>query len=131
MIVEVNNTFDERRNYVLKNDALTSVETESNTEKLRTDDSLLKSKANVSNGPNAVFEETSKRFSSSWVKDFHVSPFNSRKGSYALSAKDIYTERQIDNVITLSSSKDHLKLVARIFSTGSSLDHLEWVIGII
>ncbi|KAL8993064.1 MAG: hypothetical protein Q9188_007427 [Gyalolechia gomerana] len=104
MIVEVNNTFDERRIYFLKG----SVSTEKGQEGI----------------PAAT---TAGKFKDSWIKDFHVSPFNSRKGSYALSAQDPFSTQsgnmgEIDNTITLSSSKAHAKLVARIFSTQPSID---------
>ena len=67
------------------------------------------------------------KFTDIWMKDFHVSPFNSRKGSYALKALNpfpnvSYTKPTIDNTIILKSSKDHAKLVARLYSTGSALD---------
>ncbi|KAL8954704.1 MAG: hypothetical protein Q9183_006972, partial [Haloplaca sp. 2 TL-2023] len=56
MILEVNNTFDERRMYFLKNlnpDEQNQVET-------------------TTDPPKPKFKTT-------WPKDFHVSPFNSRK----------------------------------------------------
>ena len=63
-------------------------------------------------------------FSDVWEKDFHVSPFNSRKGSYSLRATDplaAYSENgqvQIDNTVVLGSSKESPKLVARVYSEG-------------
>lgn len=67
------------------------------------------------------------KFSDIWMKDFHVSPFNSRKGSYALKALNpfpyaTYDNPKIDNTITLKSSKDYAKLVARLNSTKKALD---------
>ncbi|KAL8940914.1 MAG: hypothetical protein Q9216_002544 [Gyalolechia sp. 2 TL-2023] len=105
MILEVNNTFDERRIYFLKG-ATPPIE---------------------QNEEETSATNPSRKFKHSWIKDFHVSPFNSRKGSYALSAQDpILTQFddaiKIDNTITLSSSKAHAKLVARIFSTQPSID---------
>ncbi|KAK7556128.1 hypothetical protein IWX92DRAFT_370363 [Phyllosticta citricarpa] len=98
MVLEVNNTFDERRMYLLKADGDISGKQNSNTVK---------------------FVET-------WTKDFHVSPFNSRKGSYALTARDpFYGDpgmASIDNNIVLRSSEGHAKLVARIFSEKSPTD---------
>ncbi|KAL9027019.1 MAG: hypothetical protein Q9196_004395, partial [Gyalolechia fulgens] len=101
MIVEVNNTFDERRMYFLK----ASLATEPSEDEV-------------------IAAKTSGKFKDSWTKDFHVSPFNSRKGSYALSAQDPFASHtgKIDNTITLSSSKAHAKLIARIFSTQPSID---------
>jgi DUF1365 family protein len=62
-----------------------------------------------------------------WMKDFHVSPFNSRKGSYTLKALNpfpyvTFNAPAIDNTITLMSSKNHAKVVARLHSTGEPLD---------
>jgi len=103
MLLEVNNTFDERRLYLLdRHDADTVADED---------------------GQNPIFRRT-------WPKDFHVSPFNSRKGSYSLLTHDPgfmsadiskQTCPQIDNTITLRSSKSHAKLVARLFSTGPAL----------
>lgn len=101
MILEVNNTFDERRMYLL-----------------RTDSSKVESSG--SNDANKI-----QTFTETWEKDFHVSPFNSRKGSYSLRAMDPLAafqttgEVKIDNTITLLSSKDHPKLVARVWSSSA------------
>ena len=104
MILEVNNTFDERRMYFLKDSGIGVVE----------------------NG-NMENQLSSAKFAKTWMKDFHVSPFNSRKGSYSLAALDPFSTRlngkgPVDNTITLSSSKEHSKLVARIFSTSKGVD---------
>lgn len=93
MVLEVNNTFDERRMYLLKG----------------------KDQSSHDSTDSSVFTDT-------WAKDFHVSPFNSRKGTYSLKVKDPFDKQHygpctIDNVITLKSSQDHVKLVARVFST--------------
>ena len=107
MILEVNNTFDERRMYLLTPDkTLDLLGADCNGEK--------KSAAPM-------------RFLQTWPKDFHVSPFNSRKGSYSLSASDplIHSpseNRSINNTIVLRSSKTHSKMVARLFSEGPVLD---------
>ncbi|KAF1983263.1 hypothetical protein K402DRAFT_414494 [Aulographum hederae CBS 113979] len=112
MILEVNNTFDERRMYLLKaQDFVGSPSSE---------ESELE---NTRNGNSLV----AKRFKHAWPKDFHVSPFNSRKGSYSLSAIDPFSEGSpspgtIDSTITLKSSKNHPKLVARLFSEGRPID---------
>ena len=106
MILEVNNTFDERRMYFLEKGAI------SPQKQLSFEDGVeLKNESNT--------------LSASWPKDFHVSPFNSRKGSYALTAHDpfgISDAPKISNTITLLSSKDHSKLVARIVSTSKAID---------
>ncbi|KAF4967489.1 hypothetical protein FSARC_4953 [Fusarium sarcochroum] len=67
------------------------------------------------------------RVNATWRKDFHVSPFNSRKGSYSLLASDplgpeMEGFRGLDVTINLSSSKGHPKLTAKLFSEGESLD---------
>ncbi|KAI5367378.1 hypothetical protein Slin15195_G025050 [Septoria linicola] len=101
MILEVNNTFDERRMYLLKSDHTASDE-----------------ESESKSGEALIFTD-------SWEKDFHVSPFNSRKGSYSLKAIDPLAayERtgqiKIDNTIVLKSSKEHPKIVARVFSEGA------------
>ncbi|KAI9831698.1 MAG: hypothetical protein M1819_004764 [Sarea resinae] len=97
MILEVNNTFDERRPYFLKRD-----ETKSDV-------------------------RGSSVFTNRWGKDFHVSPFNSRHGSYSLVAHDPLSKTSdsrcpLDITITLNSSGDHAKLVARAHSTGPAID---------
>ncbi|KAF2150235.1 hypothetical protein K461DRAFT_287825 [Myriangium duriaei CBS 260.36] len=103
MVLEVNNTFGERRMYLLK----------------------VGEGIGQEDGDATVAE--SNRFRDSWTKDFHVSPFNSRKGSYSLQAKNPRTsgdalKTAIDNTITLRSSKGGTKLVARVFSEGQALD---------
>jgi len=107
MILEVNNTFDERRMYFLTPD----------TERL------------VEDGHPEGREHTagSAAFTQTWPKDFHVSPFNSRKGTYSVSATDPLRRSPpgtsaIDNTIVLRSSKSHGKLVARLFSDGLAVD---------
>lgn len=66
-------------------------------------------------------------FKQEWPKDFHVSPFNSRKGSYSLQAFDPLRSvaegrESVDSTITLKSSKGHGKIVARLVSTGQPID---------
>jgi len=101
MILEVNNTFDERRLYLLRPGS--PDETPESPEDEESDNTLF-------------FKET-------WQKDFHVSPFNSRKGTYSLRAIDPvaafqqYGHVKVDNTIVLRSDKGHPKLVARVFST--------------
>ncbi|PNS18091.1 hypothetical protein CAC42_4050 [Sphaceloma murrayae] len=97
MLLEVNNTFDERRMYLLRADEVTAE------------------------------GEAQAKFKKTWTKDFHVSPFNSRKGSYSLQASNPHTpgrmlETAFDNLITLKSSKNEIKLVARVFSEGPAID---------
>lgn len=95
MILEVNNTFDERRMYLLQHDR--TVE------------------------EDASFSANALTFSQAWPKDFHVSPFNDRQGFYSLNASDPYTSNiaKVDNNVTLRSTEGRPKLVARVFSTAN------------
>jgi hypothetical protein len=119
MILEVNNTFDERRMYFLKaNENL-------GASKHLKDSSGTKDAAFVPN--TAELQRETTKFANSWTKDFHVSPFNSRKGEYSLVAYDpLYPTMngrgRIENTIILKSSKADSKLVARIFSLDAPLD---------
>jgi DUF1365 family protein len=93
MILEVNNTFDERRMYFLR----------------KTGSQVLDA------GAKDDF------FMDAWQKDFHVSPFNDRDGCYSVTANDPLAPQLsaagcIDNTISLSSADGKPKLVARVFS---------------
>lgn len=105
VILEVNNTFDERRPYLVLRD--------------------FSAEAEVLGGPTRKSLPSS-RVTGSWPKDFHVSPFNSRKGSYSLLARDplgpgMEGFQGIDVTINLRSSKGNAKLVARLFSEGTAV----------
>ena len=126
MILEVNNTFDERRMYFLKDaEPEDSVFRDKNGNLVPGEESH-----NSSLGRNFPVRGFPNRFAGSWTKDFHVSPFNSRKGAYSLSAVDPFFPylssgagaALVNNVITLSSSKQHPKLIARVFSSSESID---------
>ena len=121
MILEVNNTFDERRLYFLKGSRLEATPTISELNPLSDKGGSLQAREAHQEATECYYENTTK-FVSSWPKDFHVSPFNSRKGSYTLTAYDPFSQGKVDNTITLSSSKDHPKLVAKIISTGNFID---------
>lgn len=93
MILEVNNTFDERRMYFME-------------------------QTNAQDRQDSTEKDI---FIHSWEKDFHVSPFNERGGHYTLKASDPFApdmcgKGHIDNTITLSSSNGRPKVVARVFS---------------
>ena len=108
MILEVNNTFGERRIYLL-------------------DGSTPSSLASTPDSEPSTSDVSKDKFTDIWMKDFHVSPFNSRKGSYALKARNPFPSPHtlvpaIDNTITLKSSKDFAKIVARVNSTGKPHD---------
>ncbi|EFY89689.1 hypothetical protein MAC_04342 [Metarhizium acridum CQMa 102] len=106
IVLEVNNTFDERRPYLVLRDFSPDAQYLTGP---RSEDTLLS------------------RVKGSWAKDFHVSPFNSRKGAYSLIASDplgpgMEGFRGIDVTIILNSSKGHAKLVTRLFSQGEAID---------
>ena len=121
MIAEVNNTFDERRMYFLKE---------------KHSGNCLQRINDMAPGAVNESEEFEKGyFRHAWPKDFHVSPFSSRKGSYVLKARDPTAliiqqpagrknlkEEIIDINASLLSSKGHVKLVTRLSSTGAPLD---------
>ena len=116
MILEVNNTFDERRMYFIKDTAVGILDSlsDANEEGSNNQSTINKSKASA-------------KFTNRWPKDFHVSPFNSRKGSYSLVADDPFSpnsssNKPVDNTVTLSSSKSQAKIIARVFSTSHSID---------
>ncbi|KAI1170955.1 hypothetical protein F4777DRAFT_87329 [Nemania sp. FL0916] len=64
-------------------------------------------------------------FRQSVAKDFHVSPFNSRKGAYQLSTTSPERAANVSMKITLFSSKGHPKLVARWWSDVPPIDPTE------
>lgn len=115
MILEVNNTFGERRIYLLNGTSPSSPARSSGS----------------TPGDDAETVGTKSKFTDLWMKDFHVSPFNSRKGSYTLKAHNPfpyagYDTPTIDNTITLMSSKNHAKVVARLNCVGKPLDPNEF-----
>jgi Protein of unknown function (DUF1365) len=61
-------------------------------------------------------------FKNTMRKDFHVSPFSSRKGSYVLSSSDPMIQDHISLTVTLRSSKEHTKLIANWWSIGPAID---------
>lgn len=92
MILEVNNTFDERRMYFMES-------------------------TNKDSAP----------FKNSWPKDFHVSPFNSRDGSYSVTVQDLVGPKRagqanVDVNIVLHAPHGKPKLVARVFSIGEAVN---------
>ncbi len=121
MIAEVNNTFGERRMYFLQE---------------RNAGDSLPRVHDISPGAATEAENFGDgHFRHAWPKDFHVSPFNSRKGSYLLKARDptalivhqpagnrSLKEEIIDIRASLLSSKGHIKLVTHLSSTGAPLD---------
>lgn len=109
LIAEVNNTFDERRPYVVFDDGKADNQEES-TEDLSARDSAAR-----------------KRMTSSWAKDFHVSPFNSRNGDYSLKTVDPLTPGMkkfggLDMTIVLTASRRRPHMVARLFGDGKPLE---------
>ncbi|KAI1102085.1 hypothetical protein F4804DRAFT_278064 [Jackrogersella minutella] len=114
VVLEVNNTFDERRMYFLTIDV--------------TPESIEAPDKGSSGGATRPRQlNGSKPLKRTWQKDFHVSPFNSRKGAYSVVAHDPLSPDMdgrgpVNTTINLISSKDHAKLVARIFSDGDAID---------
>ena len=99
MILEVNNTFGERTMYLLRE----AVSPDGN---LSTNGTYEKE---ISLAELHVLDERrTKKFTSKWNKDFHVSPFNDREGVYSLTAIDPFgsgvDEAVINNIINLSSA---------------------------
>lgn len=127
IIAEVNNTFGERHIYLLKPSESPAEAADSLPENDTTPiDSSVQSSGSVALGIARPLVAPS-RFTNSWVKEFHVSPFNSRKGTYSIVAYDLLCPSMsgrgfVKNTITLKSSKAHSKLVARIFSEGMPVD---------
>jgi DUF1365 family protein len=92
VIAEVNNTFSERRMYLFSNS--------------------MRQEQQQQRGSSVRVTE----FKQTHEKDFHVSPFSSRNGSYALSTTDPAKDGRLSITITLRSSKGLTKLVARWWS---------------
>ena len=123
MISEVNNTFDERRMYFHPFNMNQPDDGHDGDE-----------------GPAPEHDDTTifrprpppRDFKHVWCKDFHVSPFNSRKGTYSLSACNPFRPRSmeeagesrpfVDIKATLLSSKGRPKMTARLWSTSARLD---------
>ena len=122
MISEVNNTFDERRMYF---HPFNMNQPANNPDKVDECQRLDESHNPHQSSPQ-------RRFKHVWPKDFHVSPFNSRKGSYSLSACDPARSRSIredelsqpfvDIKATLLSSTGRPKMVARLWSISTPMD---------
>lgn len=130
MILEVNDTFDEKRIYFLsESNSGEDVDT-TPADSLRDGHRIgprLRARKDAEDASSAIPATSSCRLSANWPKDFHVSPFNSRKGSYSLTAYDplfpIMTGKgAVINVITLISLKAYAKLTTRVFSMGPSID---------
>jgi len=97
LVLEVNNTFNERHSYFLK-------------------------------PSHSVSDNRTARYTSTWAKDFYVSPFNSRDGNYSISTNDPFFPNmtgagEINMTITLSTSSKPM-LIARLNSTTAPLDPL-------
>ncbi|KAH6845019.1 hypothetical protein B0I37DRAFT_173977 [Chaetomium sp. MPI-CAGE-AT-0009] len=121
MILEVNNTFSERRMYYL-------TACHGPTEQIDCPPSV---KHEAEEGECPPDHSTHRpTFKQTWPKDFHVSPFNSRKGSYSLRASDPLNPSTqattaiptLTTTITLLSSKNHPKMIATLSSTSAPVD---------
>lgn len=125
VVCEVNNTFDERRIYLVSRDHNKTLP----AQKFQSGSSGSPPLTRAEDAGCMKHEETPAplKIRNSWEKDFHVSPFNSRKGKYSIIAADPLGEglqgfRHLDTTITLASSKNHAKLVARLSSVGAPLE---------
>ncbi|KAK5987271.1 hypothetical protein PT974_11395 [Cladobotryum mycophilum] len=99
ILLEVNNTFDERRAYLVLRDSETA-------------------------GPTT---ETLDRMKGRWKKDFHLSPFSSRDGSYTMRSSDPLGRNMegfqgIDVTINYLSSKGTPKVIGRLVSEGQHIE---------
>ncbi|KAL7918802.1 hypothetical protein ACQKWADRAFT_230367 [Trichoderma austrokoningii] len=107
IILEVNNTFGERRPYLVVRDT--------------TEDATR-----ISGPETAQSKPSGAQIKASWKKDFHVSPFNSRNGYYSLLARDPFENSMrsfcgIENTINLTSSKGQSKLFAQLRSESEAV----------
>ncbi|KAK4121120.1 hypothetical protein N657DRAFT_624221 [Parathielavia appendiculata] len=117
MILEVNNTSDERRMYFLT----------AGDNKVGQDDGRQQTEANQGKRSPQPSGYCRPAFTQSWPKDFHVSPFNSRKGSYMVTASDplspcTHDKGSISVTITLLSSKGQPKIVSSLTAEGPPID---------
>jgi hypothetical protein len=107
IVLEVNNTFGERRPYLVLRD---------------TTNDATRISAHETTHPTL----STTWVKASWQKDFHVSPFNSRNGSYSLLARDPCESNMggfcgIDITLNLISSKGQSKLFAQLHSEGETI----------
>ncbi|KAL3424306.1 DNA-binding wrky domain-containing protein [Phlyctema vagabunda] len=125
-VIEVNNTFNERHMYYSKANQGTST-----TSKVPGDSDFdwgnVEKAASAFDNSIKQDPKATARFTKHWSKNFYVSPFNSRKGSYSqISYDPLYPSMTgtgpVNTTLTLNSSKAHAKLVARVFSDGPAID---------
>lgn len=106
MIIEVNNTFDERRIYLLPKVDNQGYESTQSTTRVKR-----------------------RKFHHIWPKDIYVSPFNFRNGFYSVSVRDLSLLPAADSInitVTLLSSKHRRpKLVSRLWSVSEPLDPIK------
>ncbi|KAK8026712.1 hypothetical protein PG991_003768 [Apiospora marii] len=119
IVLEVNNTFGERHMYFVTADDATN--------ELQDAAAGVESSGLDGSGKGGIPLANHRLQQKAIPKDFHVSPFNSRKGAYSLIAYDPFSPflegtGKINNTITLNSSKVHAKMVARVFSEGDPID---------
>lgn len=125
MILEVNNTSNERHLYFVKAEDLLNPCTADKG--LDFDWQNIEKAAYEFDATQKSEPKATAKFVKRWAKDFYVSPLNSRKGSYSLIAHDPFFPAMtgsgpLNVTITLNSNNDHAKLIARIFSTSPALD---------
>ncbi|UKZ46449.1 hypothetical protein TrVGV298_000652 [Trichoderma virens] len=106
IVLEMNNIFGERRPYLVIRD---------------TADDATRISSEETSHPTPAWVKAS------WKKDFHMSPFNSRKGSYSMLARDpfegnVESFSGIDIALDLVSSKGQSKVATRLLSDGTPID---------
>lgn len=119
MILEVNNTFGERHMYFLKRNHQSSC----------LNYHLQSNPADYEKQTAGAINEQANGipFTQAWPKVFHVSPFNSRRGYYSMTATDPLSPRNdgkpiVNVTIRLSTSEGHEKLVASLHHEGPAID---------
>ncbi|KAI1761642.1 hypothetical protein GGR53DRAFT_524971 [Hypoxylon sp. FL1150] len=115
IILEVSNTFDEKRMYFL-------------TPSVNDIRSIRAPENDAAAGDSRAHRPcNSTPLRQTWPRDSHVSLFNSEEGSCSLAAHDpllphLEGQGRIDGTIKLESSKNNAKLVVRVFSEGDAID---------
>ncbi|RDW61023.1 hypothetical protein BP6252_12406 [Coleophoma cylindrospora] len=125
-VVEVNNTFNERHMY-FSNTNLGVSDTSDIPQDTDFDWQNIEQEASSFDKSQKLGIKDQSKFRKHWSKDFYVSPFNSRKGSYSQLSYDplfpaLTGNGPVNTTLTLNSSKAHAKLVARVFSTKPAVD---------
>ncbi|KAI9813266.1 MAG: hypothetical protein M1827_004208 [Pycnora praestabilis] len=129
MILEVNNTFDERRMYLLKANTWDAPGSDPGDDRTKPCEPQHNSSSQAADRPALpdITPKGSSRFRNAWDKDFHVSPFNSRKGIYSMVSDDPMVQYAgakgpVNTTITMTSPEEQSTMVARVFSVDAAID---------